>query len=131
MSAAVEFDRRQFVDEALVKHQRKNLSQLLNGLVNTKALQFKEIRELLGKINDKLITSLLAWCLENKILYRQASGKESFYTLAIDSPIERELLDFYDNNKSRITYTPEDFATSILQHAEFFSKTPAGSNLPR
>jgi Fic family protein len=131
LRAAVEFDRRQFVDETLAKHQRKNLSQLLKGLINTKSLQFKDIRKLLGNINDKLITSLLGWCLENKILYRQASGKESFYTLAIDSPIEKELLNYYDNNKVRVTYTPEEFATSILQHAEYFRKTPGDHNLRR
>jgi hypothetical protein len=121
LRASVEFRRRKFSNDILGRHDKKHLSGLLNALVTSKALQYKEIKKTLGAINDKILASLLDLCMERKLLRKHVRGRESFYALAVDSAAEKDLLRYYAKNKDRLTYTPENFSRSILMNAEYFS----------
>jgi Fic family protein len=120
LRSAVEFSRRKFIDAVVGQQKKKHLTELLNSLVTAKALRFKDIKKATGGINDKILASLLDWCLGRHLLLKQVQGRDSFYTLASDSATEKDLIRFYKDNKNRLTYTPDIFSRSILMNAEYF-----------
>jgi Fic family protein len=120
LRAAVEFSRRKFVEAVLGQQKKKHLAELLNSLISAKALQFKDIKIAMGGINDKIVASLLNWCLGRSLLRKHVQGRDSFYTLAFDSAAEKDLTRYYKENRDRLTYTPDIFSRSILMNAEYF-----------
>jgi|WetSurMetagenome_2_1015567.scaffolds.fasta_scaffold00088_31 fido (protein-threonine AMPylation protein) len=120
LRSAVEFSRRKFVEAVLGQQEKKHLAGLLNYLITSKALRFKDIKIALGGINDKIVASLLNFCIGRKLLRKHVQGRDSFYTLAFDSAAEKDLNRYYKENRDRLTYTPDIFSRSILMNAEHF-----------
>ncbi len=120
LRAAVEFSRQKRMDGFLQDNKRKHLPELLGSFITAKALQYTGIKQILNGLNDKILSSLLNLCVEKGILLKQVRGKESYYSLELQSPLEIDLIHFYEANAGSLAYIPELFLRSIVRNADIF-----------
>ena len=121
LRATVEYERREWINKIMRNETKKHLQELLDCLITAKALQYSEVKQMLNMINDKILSSLLNYCVEKKILLKKTRGHGSFYSLQYNSPVEADLIGFYLENENRVSYMPDQFMRSIVKHRDMFS----------